>query len=177
MTELHLVGENILMQRRWTGCMAEEKKKFMLKIFIFHQTKNRVQVQSNILSTQDLNNWFYSQRRRFGENLKNWKVVNVPFRLQYTDVNLFDSLGAWIRIVLNCIIYAAQISQTWLLSMQPQISKLTIRFVFWTTHKFHFIRRQVRTIYQKSLWNTENGLKTSFWTWSRLHVSLISSHA
>ena len=56
MTELHLVGENILMQRRWTGCMAEEKKKFMLKIFIFHQTKNRVQVQSNILSTQDLNN-------------------------------------------------------------------------------------------------------------------------
>ena len=52
MTELHLAGENMLMQRRWTGC--REKKKFMLKIFIFHQTKNLVQVQSNILLTKNL---------------------------------------------------------------------------------------------------------------------------
>ena len=71
-------------------------------------------------------------------------------------------MRAWIRIVLNCIIYAALISPIWLLSMQPQISKLTIQFVFWTTHKFHFIHRKIRAMYQKSLWNTENGLKTSF---------------
>ena len=97
--------------------------------------------------------------------------------LQYTDAsNLFDSLGAWIHIVLNCIIYAALISQIWLLSMQPRISKLTIQFVFWTTHNFHFIHRKIRTIYQKSLWNTENGLKTSFWTWSRLHVLFHPMH-
>ena len=100
--------------------------------------------------------------------------------LQYTDAsNLFDSLGAWIHIVLNCIIYAALISQIWLLSMQPRISKLTIQFVFWTTHNFHFIHRKIRTIYQKSFWNIENGLKTSFdelsLKWMEVHDFLWSA--